>query len=108
MSVGCGRVFTMETIKKILDYIAPNGAYISALVEYHIGCGECEVAYANTQPTKHWEHYDEDLRTLPDSIPNYVEQLFDLSEKMLDEQLDSWAVEVRVIANSLAEALDLE
>jgi hypothetical protein len=38
----------METIKKIIDYIAPNGAYISTFVEYHIGCGECEVAYANT------------------------------------------------------------
>jgi hypothetical protein len=97
----------METIKKILDYIAPNGAYISALVEYHIGCGECEVAYANTQPTKHWEHYGEDLITLPDSIPNYVEQLFTLSEQMLHAGVDNWATEVRVIANSLAEALQL-
>jgi len=46
----------METIKKILDYFDQNGFYHSDLIEYHIGCCECEIAYANTQPTKHYEH----------------------------------------------------
>lgn len=109
MSDGYGRVFTMETIKKIIDYIAPDGSYVSSLVEYHIGCGECEIAYANTKPTKHWEHYDdeEDLLTLSDSVPDYVAQLFTLSEKMLHAGGEYWATEVRLIANSLAEGLNL-
>lgn len=51
---------------------------------------------------------EEDLRTQPDSVPNYVAQLFTLSEKMLSAGVDGWAVEVRVIANSLAEGLNLD
>jgi len=110
MSEGYGRVFTMETIKKIIDYIAPDGSYVSSLVEYHIGCGECEIAYANSEVTKHWQHYDDesDLRTLPDSVPDYVEQLFTLSEQMLHAGVENWATEVRLIANSLAEGLNLD
>jgi len=51
---------------------------------------------------------NEDLRTQSDSVPNYVEQLFTLSEKMLHAGVTDWAVEVRVIANSLAEGLNLD
>lgn len=51
---------------------------------------------------------EKDLRTQPDSVPNYVAQLFTLSEKMLSAGVDDWAVEVRVIANSLAEGLNLD
>jgi len=49
-----------------------------------------------------------DLRTQPDSVPDYVAQLFTLSEKMLHAGVTDWAVEVRVIANSLAEGLGLD
>lgn len=98
----------METIKKIIDYYDQNGFYHSDLIEYHIGCGECEFAYAYTQPTKHWEHYDEDLVTHPDSVPDYVAQLFTLSEKMYDDGVEGWALEVRSIANCLAEGLKLK
>jgi len=50
---------------------------------------------------------EEDLRALPDTVPDYVAQLFDLSEQMLRAEMTGWAVEVRVIANCLAEGLGL-
>jgi hypothetical protein len=58
-------------------------------------CSECKVG-----------DHPQDLVTLPDSVPNYIEQLFTLSEEMLKADLIDWAVEVRVIANSLAEGLN--
>jgi len=51
---------------------------------------------------------EEDLRALPDTVPNYVAELFALSEQMLRADMTGWAVEVRVIANSLAEGLGLD
>jgi hypothetical protein len=45
-----------QTLKKLIEYIAPNGAFVSALVTYHIGCGTCEIAYAKSSVTRHWEH----------------------------------------------------
>jgi hypothetical protein len=50
---------------------------------------------------------EEDLRANPDTVPNYVEQLFTLSKKMLDAGVEGWALEVRSIANCLAEGLGL-
>lgn len=51
---------------------------------------------------------EKDLRTQPDSVPNYVAQLFTLSEKMLHAGVTDWAIEVRAIANCLAEGLNLD
>ena len=52
---------------------------------------------------------DEVERAEPDTVPDYVAQLFALSEKMFDDDLsEHWAVEVRVIANCLAEGLNLD
>jgi hypothetical protein len=51
---------------------------------------------------------EEDLRALPDTVPDYVAQLFTLSEKMYDDGVEGWALEVRVIANCLAEGLGLD
>jgi len=54
-----------------------------------------------------WLDDDEDLVTHPDSVPDYVAQLFTLSEKMYDDGVEGWALEVRSIANCLAEGLKL-
>lgn len=52
---------------------------------------------------------EKDLRTRPDSVSNFVKQLFDLSDKMLKADLDAgWAIEARAIANCLAEGLNLD
>jgi hypothetical protein len=56
------------------------------------------------------ETVDEVERAKPDTVPDYVAQLFTLSEKMLvaGDHMTGWAVEVRVIANCLTEGLNLD
>jgi len=72
---------------------------------------EIDTAHGYNHKEKQMEdnyNEEEDLRALPDTVPDYVAQLFTLSEKMLEAELVGWAVEVRVIANCLAEGLNLD
>lgn len=75
-----------------------------AIIEQHHLSAWC---YDEDYVDDAWLDEDEDLVTQPDSVPDYVKQLFDLSEKMRKADLDDWAIEVRAIANCLAEGLGL-
>jgi len=75
-----------------------------AIIEQHHLSAWC---YDEDYVDDAWLDEDEDLVTHSDSVPDYVEQLFTLSKKMLDAGVENWAVEVRAIANSLAEGLGL-